>query len=270
MPNSKTVDLAPIEIDPQVMRAGLKHALTRSGDTVLCVIGRASIRFIGISGLRMMVSWEHPFTGPRSPRFYVFPRFAVHLLSSMLGQELTGLTLATVGPQAIMGMSDERGHYELRWQADLRQFMVPPEFSQMLAIPKAMITTTYLSLSDAAHQAVANLVNLQSMYDIPEEKLAILVDFGASHLTLDGRTIVHGISGAFYFDPRLIIRALELIKANTLQIGMAPLSLGHRAVLTLLAEQENWHVQCALLSVGLDTQRLYPLPPERLAATQSQ
>jgi len=258
-----------MELNPRILRTGLKRAMLRGSDSVLCIAGKASIRFISFSSLRMMASWDHPFAGPKSPRFYVFPRFAVHLLTSMLGQELSGLSLATVGPQAIMSMTDDRGHYELRWQADLHQFMVPPEFTHMLAVPKAMVATTYLALSDAAHQAVANLVNLQAVHGIPEEKLAILVDFGVSHLTLDGRTIVHGTAGAFYFDPRLIIRALELIKSNSLQVGMAPLPVGHRAVLTMVAEQDGWHVQCAMLSIGADTQKLYPLPPERLAATQA-
>jgi len=45
---------------------------------------------------------------------------------------------------------------------------------------------------------------------------------------------------------------------------MAPLSIGHRAVLTLLSDQEGWHVQCSMLSIGADTQKLYPLPPERI------
>jgi len=135
----------------------------------------------------------------------------------------------------------------------------------MITVPKGLLTISYLSLSDAAHQAVANLVNLQSLQGIPPEKLAILIDFSSSHMTLDGRSIVRGASGAFYFDPRLIIRALEIVKANTLQVGVTPLPAGHRAVLTLLAKQDQWRVQCALLSVGADTQKLYPLPPERLA-----
>jgi hypothetical protein len=267
MSNVKPADLPPLLIDPQLMRSGLKRAMSRGGDAVLCALGQATIRFIGLSNLRMMTLWEHPFAGPKKPRFYVFPRFAVYLLTSMLGQELTKLTLATTDAEASMKMTDERGQYELRWDANLNQFMVPPEFTQMLAVPKAMITTTYLVLSDAAHQAVANLVTLQAAHNIPEDKLAILVDFGASHLTLDGRTIVHGISGAYYFDPRLIIRALEVVKSNVLQVGMAALPAGHRAVLTLLSDQEGWHVQCSMLSIGTDTQRLYPVPPERIAVT---
>jgi len=256
----------PIEIDPQVLRTGLERAMTRNRDTVLCILGPVSIRFICISGLRMMVSWEHPITGPASPQFYIFPALVTHLLTSSLGEELTHITLSTVGKDVSLGMSDAHNQYQWRWRADLRQFLAPPEFAQMLAVPKGMLTLNYLSLSDAAHQAVANLVNMQSMQDIPPEKLAILIDFSSSHLTLDGRTIIHGASGTYYFDPRLIIRALEIIKANTLQVGMVPLPVGHRAVLTLLATQDRWQVQCALLSVGADTQKLYPLPPERLAA----
>ncbi len=267
--SDKSADFPPTQLDPQIVRTGLKRAMPRGGDNVLCVVGQASIRFIGLSSLRMMISWEHPFSGPKTPRFYVFPRFAVHLLTSMLGQELTRLTLATTGTQTLLEMTDARGHYELQWQADLRQFMVPPEFTYMLALPKAMITTTYLALSDAAHQAVAHLVNLQAMHGVPQEKLAILVDFAASHLTLDGRTIVAGTSGAFYFDPRLIIRALELVKSKTLQVGVSPLPLGNRAVLTLLADQADWHGHCAMLSIGADTQKLYPLPSERLATVQA-
>jgi len=240
--------------------------MTRSRDTLLCTLGPTAIRFIGVGGLRMMVSWEHPIAGPASPQFYVFPTLVTHLLTSPASEEIHHITLSMAGKDISLGMINDYNQYQLRWRADLRQFMAPPEFAQMLAVPKGMLTLNYLSLSDAAHQAVANLVNMQSMQNVPPEKLAILIDFSSSHLTLNGRTIVHGASGTYYFDPRLIIRALEIIKANTLRVGMTPLPVGHRAVLTILAEQDSWRVHCAVLSVGAETQRLYPLPPERLAA----
>lgn len=256
----------PIEIEPRLLRTGLKRAMTRNHDTLLCILSPTSLRLIGVSSLRMMVSWEHPIAGPKRPQFYVFPALVTHLLTSPLGQELAHITLSLAGKDVSLGMTDAHNEYQWRWQADLRQFYAPPEFAQMLAVPKGLLTISYLSLSDAAHQAVANLVNLQSLQDIPPEKLAILIDFSSSHLTLDGRSIVKGASGTFYFDPRLIIRALEIVKANILQVGVTPLPVGHRAVLTILAEQDQWRVQCALLSVGAETQKLYPLPPERLAA----
>jgi hypothetical protein len=269
MSDSNPANLPSIELEPRIMRFGLKQIMARSGDTVLCVIGPVSLRLISISSLRMMTSWEHPLTGPISPRFFVIPRIGSHVLSSMVGQELTRLTLNTAGAQTILGMDDGRGQYELRWKADLRQFMVPPEFAHMFAVPRSMVTTDYIALSDTAHQAVADLMNLYGAHGVPKEKLAILVDYAASHLTLDGRTIIHGTRGAYYFDPRLIIRALETIKSKQVQIGITPLRGVQRAVLTLLASQEGWRVQCALLSIGLETQKLYPLPSERIAAASN-
>jgi hypothetical protein len=260
-----TMNQLPVEIEPRVVRIGLKRAMLRSRESQLCVLGPTSIRFIGISDPRMMVSWEHPAVGPITPCFHVFPTFVIRLLTSTLGQELTRLSLGTVGQETVLELADKNGQYALHWPSDLRQFLAPPEFAYMLAVPKDMLALRYLSLSDAAHQAIANLVNLQAMQNIPSEKLAILVDFSASHLMLAGRTIVHGTSGAYYFDPRLLIRALELIKSNTVRVGMVPLPLKHRAVLTILADQDGWRVQCALLSIGMDTQKLYPLPEQVVA-----
>lgn len=252
----------PIEIEPQLLRTGLKRAMTRNRDTVLCILSPTSLRLISVSSLRMMVSWEHPIAGPQRPQYYIFPALVTHLLTGPLGQDLQRITLSLAGKDVSLGMTDAYNDYQWRWQADLRHFYAPPEFVHMIAVPRGLLTISYLSLSDAAHQAVANLVNLESLQDIPPEKLAILIDFSSSHMTLDGRNIVRGARGAFYFDPRLVIRALEIVKANTLQVGMTPLPKGHRAVLTLLARQDQWRVQCALLSVGADTQKLYPLPPE--------
>jgi hypothetical protein len=255
----------PTAIDLKMMRTGLRRTAVRSRGPLLCVLKAGSIRLIGMSGMRMMIAWEHPLAGPSSPQFYVLPTLVTHLLISPLGQELAHIALSTAGKDAVLSMDDTRNQHELRWRTDLRQFMTPPEFTHMLAIPQVMIPLSYLSLSDAAHQAVANLANMQSTRNIPPEKLAVLVEFGAGLLTFAGRAIGRGTRGAYYFDPRLLIRALEIIKSQTLRVGMTPLPVGHRAVLTLTADQEGGRVHCAMLSIGMDTQKLYPLPPERLA-----
>ncbi len=54
----------PVEIDAQVMRTGLKRAMARGQEAVLCVLGPTSVRYISTSDTRMVVSWEHPITGP--------------------------------------------------------------------------------------------------------------------------------------------------------------------------------------------------------------
>jgi hypothetical protein len=60
-----------------------------------------------------------------------------------------------------------------------------------------------------------------------------------------------------------VIRALEFLREDTLRVGIAPLPAGERGYLSLLSKDGDWVVHCALLSIGRDTQQLYPLPPER-------
>ena len=259
----------PIEIDPEVIRVGVKKAAARSRDALLCIVGTASIRFIGSSDPRLIVSWEHAIEGPGSPQAYVVPSLVLQLLASPASQELASITMRTEGKYVVMGMMDRRSRCEMRWSADIRQFPAPPQLAEMLAVPRGMLSLNFISFSDAAHQAVANLVNLHSVKHTPAEKLAILMDFSSSRLALDGRTIVNGIQGSYYFDPRLLIRALEFIKSRILQVGITPLRSSQRAVLTLLAEEDGWQVQCGLLSIGLDTGRLYPPPSERQAGAKA-
>ncbi len=258
----------PVEIDAQVMRTGLKRAMARGQEAVLCVLGPTSVRYISTSDTRMVVSWEHPITGPAAPQFYVFPSLVMQFLISRPCQELKMTTLGRSGKNMVLTIMDECGRYEMRWQAEFDRFPAPPEFNQMMAVPKGLITIRYLNLSDAAHQAVAHLVNMQSMRNIPTDKLAILMDFRSGSLMLDGQPIVRGASGAYYFDPRLIIRARELFKSNTLRVGITPLPAGHRAVLSILADHEGWRVQCGLLSVGAETEKLYPAPPPELVISR--
>jgi hypothetical protein len=57
------------------------------------------------------------------------------------------------------------------------------------------------------------------------------------------------------------MRALEFIKSDTVQVGLTRVAEPNRAFLSILAKQDGYTVHCALLSIGVDTQKLYPLPP---------
>jgi hypothetical protein len=95
-------------------------------------------------------------------------------------------------------------------------------------------------------------------------KLAILIDLNFGRLLVDGEEIVTTESHRYYFDPRLVIRALEFLKEETLRVGITPLPINRRrGYLSLLSKDGDWQVHCALLSIGQDTQRLYPLSPGR-------
>lgn len=259
-----------IELDPRVIRLGLRRAMARSNDAILCIIRPSSIRFVGVSGWRLLVSWEHALAAPgagagRANQYFLFPPIIVHLLIGHAAQAITRVMLGTAGKDACLTMTDAIGSYEMRWRADLNAFPAPPELAKMLAAPEGLIEVSYLSISDAAHQAVANLVMLHAVQDVPPDKLAILVDFAPSKFTLNGQTILHGLRGRHYFDPRLIIRALEFIKAREVRVGVSTLPETNRAILTMLADQDDWRVHCSLLSIGVDTQKLYPLPGQAAA-----
>jgi hypothetical protein len=148
----------------------------------------------------------------------------------------------------------------MRWRADPNTFGTPAEFSYMLAPPRAMIDVGYLEVNDAAHRAVAKLLSMETADAVPRNKLAILVDFAPSRLSIDGQTVELGIKGRYFFDPRLIIRALDSIHADSVRVGLTRLPAGNRAVLAFLAEEDGWNLHCALLSIGVDTQHLYPIP----------
>jgi hypothetical protein len=156
---------------------------------------------------------------------------------------------------------DQWGRYELRWRSDVSDFAAPEEFSRLLAKPSHLTEVSYLQLSDAVHEAVAKLVSMEEQ-QIHATKLAILVDLGRPTLSIDGQEIEAGTRYQYYFDPRLIIRALEFIKSDTVQVGLTEVTEPNRAFLSILARQDGYTVHCALLSIGVDTQRLYPLPPK--------
>ncbi len=254
-----------VVLDPHIVRMGLHRAMARSTDAVLCIIRPNKVAFVGVSSWRLLVAWEHALgedsqQAGRPAQYYLFPPLIVHMLSGHLAQSITRMRLGMAAKDVCLTMTDATGSYELRWRADPASFAAPPEFAKMLAVPEGLLEVSYLHISDAAHQAIANLVMLHATQDVPPNKLAILVDFSPSRLVLNGQAVVQGMRGRHYFDPRLIIRALEFIKARTVRVGLNVLPGASRAVFTMLAEQDQWRVRCSLLSIGIDTQKLYPLP----------
>lgn len=219
-----------------------------------------SLKLMSMSGPRLMMAWEHGLGGPSKRQYFLLPPLVVNLLSSDLARSLEGLSL-TAGPagDVCLELTDGHGRYQLRWLPDGGIFPTPSEFAYMVAPPRNVINVGYLDVNDAAHRAVAKLLSLESSEPVPRNKLAILVDFTPSKLSIDGQTLELGIKGRYFFDPRLIIRALDSIHSNSIRVGLTRLPGDKRAVLAFLSEESDWRVHCSLLSIGRDTQRLYPL-----------
>jgi hypothetical protein len=215
--------------------------------------------------LRLIVSWEAELrrSAPGNLAFLIPPTVADWLSSEVVRSQAGVNIVLGEGGEVALRLADHLGSYEIRWQSDLASFPAPDEFSQLIKVPQTLIDVPYLKISDAAHRAVAKLVRMESEDQIDRTKLAILITLDLGRLTVNGQEIVGPGSSQYYFDPRLVIRALEFIKEQTVRVGITPLAGRQRAYISLLVEQEGWTVHCSLLSIGMNTQMLYPLPQGR-------
>lgn len=252
-----------VSVDGRLLRGGVRLASSRTGNPLLCIVKGDTITIVALSGLRLVMSWQFRLANKAAHTVvFLIPPAIASLMSAdplqtqvEISQEGDAITLATF---------DELGRYELKWLSDLFQFPAPPELDRMLTVPPHLAEVNYLSVSDAVHNAVAKLIAMEFRQQIHKAKLAILVNFSHNQLVVDGREIKSGLRAEYYFDPRLIIRALEFAKSDTVEIGITPLdSVGARAFLSVVSVWGGCRVHCALLSIGLETQKLYPLPPGR-------
>jgi len=250
-------------LDGNILWSGVTQAISRSQDPVLCIIRPSDVTFAAVSGLRLVVSWQFQLseTLPVGAVFVIPPTIASFLMAEAVR---TRVELAIRGRAVTLALQDEMGRYELRWHSDVASFPAPQAFNRMLIVPDNLVEVSYISISDAAHRAVAKLATMESVEQIHRTKLAILVDFSRSRLVINGQEILSGPQARYYFDPRLIIRALEFLKTDTVRVGVTPLlGVNHRGFLSIVTEQNGYRVHCALLSIGMATQKLYPLPPGR-------
>jgi hypothetical protein len=258
MPNDR------LYIDGTALCTGVQHATSRSEEPVLCLIKADTITFVAVSGLRLIISWRTKLPKPVAGNFaFVIPPLIAELLSCEAICAQVGVEFGLQAGQAIARLTDHLGSYDIRWKSDVGAFPAPEAFGHLIQIPEALVEVSHLKFSDATHQAVANLVQMESEEQISRSKLAILIDLDFGRLRVEGEEIVTKEAHQFYFDPRLVIRALEFLKENTLRVGITPLMAGRRAYLSLVCDQDGWTIHCALLSIGMDTQKLYPLPPGR-------
>jgi hypothetical protein len=248
----------------QVLADGIRQASARSEEPILCLARRNSLTFVAVSGLRLVVSWEFTLpTQAERPAVFVIPPMIVNHLLAVTGPSTDKADLLLDGNNVALITTDELGSYELRWRSDPAGFPAPPEMSRMLVLPDVLTRFDYLQVSDAVHQAVIQLVTVESHRHIHRTRLAVMVSLSDGHLAVTGQEIETLAINRYYFDPRLVIRALELVRADHVELGLTSLD-PRSAFLSIISRQPDRQVHGALLSIGLDTQRLFPLPRGRL------
>jgi hypothetical protein len=218
---------------------------------------------VAVSDMRLVISWEVGLSQSAAQSLALLvPPTVARLLESDAVCGQTQVELATRGQVALARLTDRWGSYELVWDSDLASFSGPRELAYLIREPQGLVSVPHLSFSDAAHQAVAKLGCMHATRKINPTKLAMLVDLNYGRLRVDGEVIVTTQSRRYFFDPRLVIRALEFLKEGTIGVDVTPLpGPDRRGYLSLQTTDGEWRVHCALLSIGIDTQKLYPLPP---------
>ena len=250
-----------IRLDGRALLNGLDWAASHTRQPILCILERDVVKISFMGGLRLAVSWQaFRSEGDYGDGSFVIPPEMTPELQRLPRMPLT---LQISGQRASLG-AGQSPLLRKSWSFDLKSLAAPPQFAKMIALPQGARQVDYVTLSDIVHKAIATLGDKDVNEAVPRNKLAILVNVQQGILEMDGVEISKGQPERFYFDPRLIVRSLDYLQGKVVDLGIQRLGFGNRAILHLVSTEHDHTVSCGLLSISLDTQRLFPLPPRTL------
>ena len=239
-----------LRLNPKIMRQGLGWAQNWSNGPVLCVVTPESTRFQVVSERRFLASWEWLEETDSEPRFFLIPPFVARTLSGHPAYAITTLRARIHRTRVAITVRDKNGEYVLQWRWQATDFAAPPYFDQMSRTPREMLERrTFVAIADAIHLAIANLGQLEAMEQISRRNLAIVVDFSPGQFKIDGQPITLGHEQRYYFDPRLIVRGLEVVRGKHIGFAVSETPAEGQSVLHMTSERDNWRIQCSLLSL---------------------
>ncbi len=245
----------PIRLNPEVIRLGLGWAQSWTNGPILCVISPDAIRFTIVSERRFVASWEWAEETEAPYCFFLIPPFIASTLSGQIAYSITGLRARINRTHVALTVRDPNGEYVVQWRWQAASFQAPPFFDQMSQPPdEPLEEKAYMAIADAVHLAIANIGRLEAMEQIDRQQLAILVDFEPGRFTIDGQPITVGSQEGYYFDPRLIVRGLEVVRGKHIGFAIGETLTPEQSILYMVSDRDNWRVQCSLLSIVPDDQ----------------
>lgn len=248
--------LRQISLDGQLLWSGVKQASASADEPILGIVHGQVLTFVVLRGGGLVLSWRFPLPEAVEGSFVfgVPPMIAGHLTACPPSGR-GAVRLALAGTEVSFAANDAAGSYELRWRFDLKKYPAPPELGRLLVPPSSLLSLDYLQIADSIHQAVAGLARMETEKQIHRTKLAILLDLSNGDLLVEGQEIQPRARGRYYFDPRLVMRALEFVSGQQIWVGLTELG-PRQAFFSIVDRQSDCVTHCALLSIGLDTQRL--------------
>lgn len=259
-----------LRLNPKIIRQGLGWALQWTTGPILCVVTPDSIRFQVVNERRFVASWECLAPTGSPPRFFLIPTFVATMLAAPYASNITSLRVQVNRTQVALALQDAKGEYVIQWQWSAADFAAPPFFDQMAEAPAKMLERqTFIAIADAVHLAIANLGRLEAMEQINRQNLAIAVDFAPGHFKIDGQPITLGHEQLLYFDPRLIVRGLEVARGKHIGFAVSETPRDGLSVLYMTSERENWRIQSSLLSLLPDESTMILSQQVRVRPVQS-
>jgi len=244
-----------IRLNPDVVRQGLGWAHGWTSGPVLCVTTPESIRFVVVCERRFIASWEWHEETEAPYRFFLIPPFVATTLVGHTASTVSGLRVRVNRTHIALTVRDGHGEYVIQWRWQAGSFAAPPFFDLLAQPPQETLEEkNYIAIADAVHLAIANLGRLEAMEQLDRSNLAILVDSGPGRFRIDGQPISRGEEQRYYFDPRLIVRGLEVARGKHIGFALTPTIVPGQAVLYMSSQRDNWRVHCALLSLLPDEQ----------------
>jgi hypothetical protein len=245
-----------IRLNPHVIRKGLSLAQNWTKGPILCWLTPQSTRLVVVNEYRFVAVWEWQEENEARPCFFLVPPFIASTLSGPASWHLARMEVMLHRNNVALIMHDERNDYVLQWRWDPWIFRAPTAFQKMIAQPGDIMRSEYVAIADAVHLAVANLGRMEGLEQVRRDRLAMTIDFSPGRLIIDGQEIIAGDSQQFYFDPRLVIRALEISQARAIGLSMSKLPENGQSILHIGTDREQWQVRCAVLSLSREETHL--------------
>ncbi|MEJ2207588.1 MAG: hypothetical protein P8129_00950 [Anaerolineae bacterium] len=248
--------LRQISLDGDLLRGGIQRAAALTGEPILSIAHGRTLTFVVLKGGGLVLSWRLPLPEAVDGSFVfgIPPMISSHL-ATHLASGAGPVRLALHGAEVTLVTKDVAGSYELRWHFDLNSFPAPPDLSRLLVPPATLLSMDYLRVADAIHRAVARLVRIEREGQIHRTNLAILLALSNGDLLIEAHEVALWEQDCYYFDPRLVMRALECIQGPRVWVGLTALG-PRRGFFSLVDRRPDRLTHCALLSIDQDTQRL--------------
>ncbi len=247
---------AQFSLDGQMLWKGVRQVSACTEEPILSIAQGEHLTLVVFREARLVISWHFQLS-PAVDEPFVFgipPMIASHLCKS--APPVPALArMAVNGSDVSLSAHDADGPFELRWRFEIGQLPVPPDLSRLLEPPLHPVVVGHLEIADAILGAAARLMALEVERQLHRSKLAVVVGLRGGELVVEGREMCKEPAGFYHFDPRLVTRALEFMRAVQLEVSLTPLDY-ERAFLSLVERQPDYTLHCALLSLGPDTQRL--------------